>query len=374
MKKKPQYKILFLAPYPMHCAPSQRLKYEQYYDHFEENGFRVTTSSFISLKFWKIIYKPGFLFQKFIYTLVGYLRRTIDILTIRRYDIVYVHLWVTPLGPPIFEWVVLLLAKRVIYDIDDMIFLGHISKANRMWFRLKGTKKVTNLMANADHVIVCSSQLYDYAKQLNHNVSDISSTINLDEFKVPPRKEDNSELVIGWTGSHSTGKYLHILDRVLEKLNKEYPFRLVVIGDDQYKHDNLKIDSLPWKRETEVKDLQQIDIGLYPLPFEDWVYGKSGLKAITFMSLGIPCVATAIGANNRIVEDGVNGYLVKTEMEWTDRLRVLCADKELRREMGIKGRKAVEEEYSTKANVDKYLQVLFQVLDEYSNYRFIKQN
>jgi hypothetical protein len=27
---------LFLTPYPAHCAPSQRLKFEQYYASFEE--------------------------------------------------------------------------------------------------------------------------------------------------------------------------------------------------------------------------------------------------------------------------------------------------------------------------------------------------
>jgi len=196
VSKQHKYKILFLAPYPIDCAPSQRLKYEQYYPHFEANGFEITTSSFIGLKFWKIIYLRGNIFQKIGYTLIGYLKRIADLFTIRRYDVVYVHLWVTPLGLPIFEWLVLLLAKRVVYDIDDMIFLGHISKANKMWFRLKGKKKVTYLMKNADHVIVCSSQLHDYVNQLNHNVTDISSTINTEEFVPCPKEEKEGELGI----------------------------------------------------------------------------------------------------------------------------------------------------------------------------------
>jgi len=373
VSREKKYKILFLAPYPIGCAPSQRLKYEQYYPHFEENGFQVTTSSFIGMRFWRIIYLNGYVLQKIAYTLVGYFRRIRDLLRIRKYDIVYVHLWVTPLGPPFFEMLVSLFAKRVIYDIDDMIFLGHISKANRIWFKLKGKRKVTYLMEVAHHVIVCSTQLYKFVKKRNDNVSDISSTINTDEFIPFATKSENEELVIGWTGSHSTGKYLHILDRVLEKLHSEHKFRLIVIGDEEYQHRSLDADIVPWVRETEVHDLQQIDIGLYPLPYEEWVYGKSGLKAITFMSLEIPCVATAIGANNRVIEDGVNGFLVKTETEWLEKLKILCEDRELRVEMGKKGRIAVENEFSIKANIDNYLQVLFQVLDEYSEYRFIKQ-
>ena len=33
--------------------------------------------------------------------------------------------------------------------------------------------------------------------------------------------------------------------------------------------------------------------------------GKSGLKALQYTALGIPTVATAIGANHRVIEDGV---------------------------------------------------------------------
>jgi len=254
-----------------------------------------------------------------------------------------------------------------------MIFLGHISKANKIWFRLKGKKKVTYLMKRADHVIVCSEQLHEFVKKLNINVTDISSTINTTDF-IPAAKDPNkNELVIGWTGSHSTGKYLHILDNVLDKLHTEFKFKLLVIGDEDYTHPSLNVDLLPWQKETEVKDLQRIDIGLYPLPYEEWVYGKSGLKAITFMSLEIPCVATAIGANNRVIKNGENGFLVRTELEWLEKLKILCEDENLRHEMGVRGRAAIEADFSIKANIDNYLQVLFQVLDEYSGYRFIKQ-
>jgi hypothetical protein len=33
--------ILFVCPYPLSKAPSQRLKFEQYFDFFTENGFEV---------------------------------------------------------------------------------------------------------------------------------------------------------------------------------------------------------------------------------------------------------------------------------------------------------------------------------------------
>ena len=73
-------KILFLSHYPFGKAPSQRLKYEQYYDAFKNAGFDITTSSFISLSFWKIIYQEGHYFGKIFYTVLGYFRRCFDLL------------------------------------------------------------------------------------------------------------------------------------------------------------------------------------------------------------------------------------------------------------------------------------------------------
>ena len=65
MKKK---KVLFIVPYPFDKAPSQRLKFEQYYKSIEDAGFTIEKSSFISEGFWKVIYKKGYIIQKVFYT------------------------------------------------------------------------------------------------------------------------------------------------------------------------------------------------------------------------------------------------------------------------------------------------------------------
>ena len=92
--------------------------------------------------------------------------------------------------------------------------------------------------------------------------------------------------------------------------------------------------------------------------------GKSGLKAITYMSLGIPCVAAAIGANMRVIEESITGYLVKTDEEWYTKIKALAENRKLRTELGIRGRKVVEEKFSIHANLDNYLSVLHSVLKD----------
>lgn len=100
---KVKKKLLVLCPYPFDVAPSQRLKFEQYYPVFREAGYTITISPFISFSFWKIIYKKGNIFLKGWFTIKGYFLRMVDLFTVPFYDVVYIHLWVTPFGPPFLK-------------------------------------------------------------------------------------------------------------------------------------------------------------------------------------------------------------------------------------------------------------------------------
>ncbi|WP_192821704.1 glycosyltransferase family 4 protein [Rufibacter sp. LB8] len=356
-------KILFVAPYPFAKAPSQRLKYEQYYSYFEDAGYEITTSSFIDDQFWSIVYKPGNVFKKIIFTLLAYLRRIGDLFRLGQYDIVYVHLWVTPIGPPVFEWLFRKFSKKLIYDIDDLIFLKPKSKSNPLINWLKSGSKPIYLMKVADHVITCTPHLDTFVRQYNHKTTDISSTINTQIYK--PRENysiSNNKLTLGWSGSHSTSKYVYLLKDVFIKLKETTDFRLLVIGDKEFKMEGVDVTSIAWQESTEVIDLSKIDIGLYPLPDEEWVLGKSGLKALQYMALGIPTIATAIGANFRVIEHGVSGYLVKDDQQWLDAIIALANDSQLRESIGTKAAERVEQYYSINANAPVYLKIMDSLL------------
>ena len=162
---------------------------------------------------------------------------------------------------------------------------------------------------------------------------------------------------IGWTGTHSTIPFLEMLQPVLEEVSRQRKIRLLVIANKEYKMKNVPTDYLPWKKETEVQDLHHFEIGLYPIPANEWSLGKSSLKALTYMAIAIPVVATAYGTNFRVIQNGVQGFLVSNEKEWIASLLQLIDNIQLRREMGLAGRKRVEEQFSVEANFGKYLHV-----------------
>lgn len=356
-------KILFLSPYPINSAPSQRLKYEQYYPYISQAGYQIVTSSFISHRFWEIIYKKGRFGLKVLFTVEGYLRRLIDLIRLRRFDVVYIHLWVTPIGPPVFELLVTLFAKKVIYDIDDLVYLNDHRKQNQIMSFIRGRNKPILLMKRSNHVICCTPRLEEFVRQYNSEVTDISSTINTDLY-IPRSKRLDKPLVIGWSGSHSTSRYLHLLDDVFLELAEKMDFTLKVIGDPTFHLEGVNVKAIPWNAETEVEELQEIDIGVYPLPTnEEWVYGKSGLKALQYMALGIPTLATAIGANFRIIEHGVNGFLIRKKNEWSHYFFEIMNDENLYHQIRLQAREKVLKNYSLQATHHKYLDIVHQVID-----------
>ncbi|MBL6446874.1 glycosyltransferase family 4 protein [Fulvivirga sp. 29W222] len=350
-------KILFVTPYPKDTAPSQRLRFEAFYAQFEAQGFQVEMKPFVSYSFWNVIYTRGNLLRKVIYTLEGYLKRILLLFSLRKYDLVYIHLWVVPFAPPIFEWLFTKIAKATVYDIDDMLYVGDTSRFNKAVSFLKSKSNPLYLLKNCDHVIVSTKANYDKAKELNKSVTNIPVCIDVERYKAVHKSND--KVVVGWTGSRSTSKYLYLLKPVFEKLVNRPDVELLVIGDQDYKIDGVPITALKWSAETEVSDINRIDVGLYPLPDEKWVLGKGGGKALQYMSLEIPVIATAVGENLGIIDDGINGFLIQPgdTQQWYSKIQELIESKKLRLQLGKNGRKKVEHSFSIKANVFNYISV-----------------
>jgi glycosyltransferase involved in cell wall biosynthesis len=277
------------------------------------------------------------------------------------YDGVYVFLSVTPFGPTFFEFLTRVLNKNIIYDIDDMVFLKTKSVYNQPVSALKGRGKMIYMMKHSKHIITCTDVLDAYARRYNQNTTNISSTINTDIYLPNNRYNNSNQLVIGWSGSHSTSQYLYLLERVLKKISDTHSVKILVIGDASFHIDGVELEVLPWRESTEVDDLRRIDIGLYPLPDEPWVYGKSGLKALQYMALGIPTVASAVGMNFKVIEDGVSGFLVKNDREWITTITRLIDDPALRARVGEASRLRVLNTYSVKVNQPIYLSIFKEV-------------
>ena len=289
----------------------------------------------------------------------GLIKRIIHIFYALSSDYVFIHREVTPLGPPIFEWILSkILRKRIIYDIDDAIWLENTSEENRFISRMKMPQKIFKICRWSYKVSCCNEFLASNVRTYNSRVSIIPTTIDTRIWNQVKEVNKNQSLRLGWTGTHSTLPYLLCIRSALEKILKKYPkliFRIICNKRPEWDIPNLEF--LNWEKSTEIQDLAAIDIGLMPLPSSSWAEGKCGFKILQYFALGIPAVASPVGVNKNLIRSGDNGYLCSGKDEWIRNLDMLINSKELRDQIGNNGRKTLVKHYSMEVNATNFLRL-----------------
>ena len=353
-------RILFLIPYPTSEAPSQRFRFEQYFSIMKQEGYVVRTQSFLNQRNWRLYYSAGRPIQKILAMLKGFMKRIQALAISTSFDIVFIHRELAPIGPPVFEWVIAnVLRKKIIYDFDDAIWLTDREGESWLTKALRWRSKVGCICKWSYRVSCGNAYLAEYARNFNANVVINPTTIDTEDVHNPNlfnRVTDNSRISIGWTGSHSTLKYLAGIESILKELQGRHPHvSFLVIADRRPPLNLVRFEYRPWQKATEAADLMKIDIGIMPLPDDEWSKGKCGFKALQYMAMGIPCVVSPVGVNTTIVVHGETGFMATTHQEWVDCLEKLINDPSLRIRLGIKGRERVIKHYSVVSNTANFL-------------------
>ena len=343
-------------------SPGQRYRLEQWEPLLRERGVEITYEPFEDEELHSVVYQHGRMGKKLQLVARGLGRRLSTISKARKYDLVYILREAALLGPPVFERLIAQSGVPVVFDFDDAIFVSYRSPSNGYLSYLKFASKTRTICRLASHVMVGNPYLAEYARQVNDNVTVVPTTIDTDKYQVPPPKTTDGPIVIGWTGSYSTVQHLDTLRGALQKLAETEKFRLRVIGTPSYECAPVETEAMQWRAVTELEDLGAIDIGVMPLPDDNWSKGKCGLKALQFMALGIPTVCSPVGVNTDIIQDNENGFLAMSEAEWIDKLTRLLRSAELRRRLGDAGRATVEQKYSAVIQAPRVYEIFKSVL------------
>jgi len=353
-------RVCFVIPYPPNTAPSQRFRFEQYMERLADQGVDASMSPLFSHNAFTSIFRTGSLIAKITALAQSYVKRIRLLFQLRPYSYVFLHREALPLGPPVFEWFITkVLRKKLIYDFDDAIWLTDRTNESAILRWLRWRSKVSSVCRWSYKVSCGNAYLADYARQFNPNVVINPTTIDT-RIHRPIPKTPTEKVTIGWTGSHSTLKYLSTLIPVLQQLEDQFEqIHFLVIADRDPQLPLRRCQFVPWDNAREIHDLARIDIGVMPLPDDPWTRGKCGFKALQYMALEIPAVVSPVGVNKEIVADGVDGYWCTTHAEWADRLSTLIVNADQRRSMGARGRQKVIEHYSVDANTSNFLS-LFQ--------------
>jgi glycosyltransferase involved in cell wall biosynthesis len=352
-KKK---EILFIAQYPENVSPGQRFRFELYKELLEENGFKITTQSFLDTEGYQIIHKPGAFLPKIWAVLKGYLKRIAQLFIINRFSYIFLQREAALLGPPVFEWLyVKVFRKKVIYDFDDAIWVPHISDNNSLFLKFKSVSKIKSICKWAYKVSAGNEYLCSYARKYSDKVVFNPTCVDTDKKHNILSNHDVSRITIGWTGSFSTLKYLDMLQPVLQRLQKKYDFDIKVICNQSPALQLNNVIYIPWSPGKEVEELASCQIGLMPLTDDEWTEGKCGFKLVQYLSLEIPAISSTVGVNKTIIEDNVNGFLCNTDEDWYNAIEKMIIDRDMRKRMGKEGRNKIIKQYSLESNKKRFL-------------------
>jgi glycosyltransferase involved in cell wall biosynthesis len=270
----------------------------------------------------------------------------IAILYILRADCVLIQKKILPVF--ILQWI-RLLKKPVLYDFDDALYTPRSApREKHIRFANEARESLQKTLAISQCVIAGNPTLAAYAQKYARRIQIIPTVFDASGFAVKNHSEKPT-LVIGWIGSGGGHIYLDTLEEVFEKLAAAYGEQILfrTVSSDPYAIGGLEsyFDSRIWSLQTESADILSFDIGIMPLTDDDWSRGKCGFKILQMMGYGLPVVASPVGINREIIQDGRNGFLANTPDEWVDKLTQLISSAKLRESLGGAGRAMVLRDY-----------------------------
>lgn len=228
-------------------------------------------------------------------------------------------------------------------------------------------------------------------EKIKDKVEVLYLTIRPSKKKKINRKDD--KVVLSLLGRSFYGKGMPHMLKAYEILKKKYPqlvFRYKGLIPEEYKKYALSLKDFQWIQNThltrdELFEKMYLSADIYVMPTNKDNYGVVFLEA---MSVGLPIVSTTSFTVPELVEDGTNGFLVKTNLthenyydrvdkynedirkvnqnivdQLVEKLSILIEDKKLREKMGLAGRKKIEDSKS-KLNNDYRNKRLSKIYEE----------
>ena len=342
--------VVAFVPHPPASA-SGRYRVYQMARELATHGVDLTVRPFLDERAFARLYVPGWTVTKAMDVLRGARRRWQDVGEAGRFDLALVHREIWPLVGDAPRRRLARSQPRWVVDFDDAVYLPNVSAANRAFAWLKPVGQPARLVAGARAVAAGNAWLADWARRQRpgrppEEVEVIPTAV--DTGRWTPGARARGPLRLAWIGSHSTALFLEPLRAALARLAAKHPgLELHVVGAT-FDAPGVRVVSHEWDERTEIECLRRADIGLAPLPDDDWARGKCGLKLLLYMALGLPAVASRVGVHGGIVSHCVDGMLADTPEAFEPALETLLSDPALRERLGRAARATVEARYSVR--------------------------
>jgi glycosyltransferase involved in cell wall biosynthesis len=347
-------KILALTRYNS-LGSSSRIRFYQYFPSLTSFGIEIRVAPFFGNDYVSNLY--GGKRQPVFSVLMAYKRRIANLLNSRHFDLLWIEKELLPWLPAGIDNLFLRHGISCVADYDDAVFHRYDLHENLLIRALLG-KKIDVIMRQATTVVVGNEYLADRASHAGaRKIECLPSVVDINRYTV--KKKPGGQFRIGWIGSPVTTPYLGLIRDALEEVSKQTGAGLVLVGaGGEDPLPGVPKDVLPWNEESEVAHIQSFDVGIMPLPDGPFEQGKCGYKLIQYMACGLPVVASPVGVNTRIVEQGKTGFLASSNADWVRALTKLSKNVGMRAALGKAGRTKVEQAYSLQVTAPRLREIL----------------
>jgi len=345
-------RVAALVPYHQDYCAGQRFRVETWARRLKPRGISFSLLPFANRKLTSVLHGRGHLLAK-----AGTLARccveqTARVLRESRPDVVYIYREAALVGPAFIERLARRWRVPIVYDLDEPLFESYVSPSNGRLTVLKWMSKTDDLMRMSDRVWAVNRAISEYASRFSSRVDIVPMAVDTERYtRASPLAED-APLRVGWVGTRTSQRNLDTVIEPLARLHESHGAKLSIVADEPMSFENVPVEFIPWSWDIEVPSMHRCQIALVPVKPDNWSPWKFFYKLVQCMSMGLPVVASPIGSNVEIIEDGRTGFLVETPDEWYDRLRRLADDADLRRTMGVAARRVIEERFSLDGQID----------------------
>lgn len=346
---------------------SSRVRSYQYLPYLRSQGVDVAVSPLLDDTYLSCLYTGEE--RRWLNIVQTYLRRVTALLRSRQFDLIWLEKEVFPWLPSVLERYMGLLGIPYMVDYDDAIFHRYDAHPNPL-VRLFLGRKIDVVMRRATTVITGNDYLAERARLAGaKRVELLPTVIDLERYKqvqsseIMQRQKDGV-FTIGWVGTPVTAKYLNMIGPALAEVSAKKRVRLVAVGLDTLSFGGVTVETRPWSEDSEAEQIRSFDVGIMPLPDHLWERGKCGYKLIQYMACGLPVIASPVGVNRQIVEQGKTGFLASTQSDWCNALTSLIDNRELALQLGRSGREKVAKDYCLQVTAPRLLKWMFHIVAE----------
>lgn len=237
---------------------------------------------------------------------------------------------------------------KVVFTVHGWAFTdGNGGKYKRSLYRF-----IERRMEPLTNVYICVSK---YDKKIGYRDKVLKETDNVfvinngvPKHSLKKKEEIKLPIKIIMVARFSPQKDQEMLIRALERTNKS-KFQLSFVGDGETLEHNKKLvkrlrleDNVKFYgfKQNVIKYLEKND--LYVLTTH---YEGLPISIIEAMSCSLPIIASNVGGNSELVQDGFNGFLVSSTQSLENRLNTFLKNPKLLRKMGDNSFKSFNEKF-----------------------------